>query len=77
MATADALRRTKELAIDTGSQREAVPYGWPIVWDLTGKCYMYTPRANGVLHIDDDVDSNPHMMTREIGIKLIEGGQVR
>ena len=75
MATADALRRAKEMAMDVaapGNRHKATTFGWPMVWDTNGRCYPYTPRPNGILHLDSDEDSNPHKMTREIGLQIIK-----
>ena len=75
MATADALRLAKELAMDVATsdnKRKATSFGWPMVWDTAGQCYLYTPRANGILHIDSDVDSNPQKMPRTVGLKSIK-----
>ena len=67
MAIADALRLAKELAMDVATsdnKHKATSFGWPMVWDTAGRCYLYTPRANVILHIDSDTDSNPHKMSR-------------
>ena len=75
MATADALRRAKEMAMDVagpGNRHKATIFGWPMVWDTAGRCYLYTPRPNGVPHYDSDEDSNPHQMSREIGLQTIK-----
>ena len=50
-----ALRNAKELSIDVGSHDsidKAKQHGWPIVWDFTGHCYVYTPRDDGILPTD-------------------------
>ena len=57
MDAALALRDAKELSIDVGSHdlttRTRQP-GWPIVWDVTGRCYVYTPRDDGIMHMDTE-----------------------
>ena len=75
MATADALCRAKEMAMDVaapGNRHKATVFGWPMVWDTTGRCYLYTPRPNGIPHYESDEDSNPHQMSREIGLQIIK-----
>ena len=74
MGTAIALRNAKELSIDVGSHDsigKAKQHGWTIVWDLTGHCYVYTPRDDGILHMDASTDQNPTELTREVGLKTI------
>ena len=75
MATADALRLAKELAMDVATsdnKHKATDFGWLMVWDTAGQCYLYAPRANGILHIDSDTDSNPQKMPRTVGLQNIK-----
>ena len=70
-----ALRNAKELSIEVGSHDsidKAKQHGWPIVWDLTGHCYVYTPCDDGILHMDAIDNHNPTELTREVGLKTIE-----
>ena len=55
-----------------GNRHKATSFGWPMVWDTTGRCYLYTPRPNRILHLDSKEDSNPHEMTRDIGLQIIK-----
>ena len=74
MGTAIALRNAKELSIDVGSHDQTdttKQHGWPVVWDLTGQCYVYNPRDDGVPPTDAATDHNPTKLTREVGLKTI------
>ena len=74
MGTAIALRNAKELSIDVGSHDQTdttKQHGWPVVWDLTGQCYVYNPRDDGVPPTDAATDHNPTKLTREVALKTI------
>ena len=73
LTKADAIRKAKEIywTWEHNLSKGATRYGWPIVWDTNGRCYMYTPRENRLLHMDED--DNPHLTAITIALQLIEG----